>query len=149
MVMKNGMKWSVMALTVLVISVLGCFAGAEEAKPSATVSIESKAVAIGVGVSWGEGTLTYQGIPHKFKVKGLSVLDIGVSTISAEGEVYSLNNVADFAGTFSAAEAGVAIGGGAGIQVMKNQNGVVMKLTSRKAGVQLKFAPEGLIVELE
>ena len=34
---------------------------AAEPNPSGTVSISSKSVAIGVGVSWGDGTLTYGG----------------------------------------------------------------------------------------
>ncbi|WP_319550577.1 hypothetical protein [Desulfogranum marinum] len=147
--MIRAPKNYVAALMILLLSVVGTAAIAEEEKPSGTVSIETKAVAVGVGFSWGEGVLTFQGKEYPFKIKGLSVIDLGISSISAQGEVYHLKNIPDFAGTFSAAEAGVAVGGGAGAQVMKNQNGVVMKLTSRKAGVQLKLAPEGLKVELK
>ena len=122
---------------------------ADDAKSVGTVSIESKAVAIGVGWSWGDGTLTFEGKDYPFKIKGLSVIDVGISSISAQGDVYSLTKIEDFEGTFSAAEAGIAIGGGAGVQTMKNQNGVLIKLTSKKAGVQLKLAPEGLKVEMK
>src|SRR5262249_61607664 len=38
---------------------------------SGTVSIESKSVALGVGVSWGDGTLTYRGKQQKFSGEGL------------------------------------------------------------------------------
>jgi hypothetical protein len=148
--MKNYLKCSVIALAAVVFCIMATYAQAEkEAVPAGTVSIETKALALGVGVSWGEGVLTFKGKDYPFKIKGLSVIDIGVSSISAQGEVYDLKKVEDFAGTFSAAEAGVAVGGGAGAQVMKNQNGVVMKLTSRKAGIQLKLAPEGLKVEMK
>ena len=122
---------------------------ADDAKSVGTVSIESKAVAIGVGWSWGDGTLTFEGKDYPFKIKGLSVIDVGISSISAQGDVYSLTKVEDFEGTFSAAEAGIAIGGGVGAQTMKNQNGVLIRLTSKKAGVQLKLAPEGLKVEMK
>ena len=142
-------KLYVVSLMLVVLSVIGTVAGAEDAKPSGTVTIDTKAVAVGIGFSWGEGVLNFEGKDHPFKIKGLSVLDVGVSSISAQGEVYHLKNISDFAGTFSAVEAGIAVGGGAGAQVMKNQNGVVMELTSRKAGVQLKLAPEGLKVELK
>ena len=122
---------------------------AEDAQPSATVAIETKAVAVGVGYSWGDGVLSFKGEEYTFKIKGLSVIDVGISSISAQGDVFNLEKVEDFPGTFSAAEAGVAVGGGgAGTQVMKNQNGVVMKVTSKKVGVQLKLAPEGLKVEM-
>jgi len=138
-----------LTLLVVLLSVIGTVAGAEDAKPSGTVSIETKAVALGVGFSWGDGVLTFQGQEYKFKIKGLSVIDIGISSISAQGEVYHLSKIEDFPGTFAAAEAGVAVGGGAGAQTMKNQNGVVMKLTSKRAGLQLKLAPEGLKVEMK
>ena len=139
----------VVFMAIALLSVIGTVAGAEDAKPAGTVSIETKAVAVGVGFSWGEGVLKLQGKEYPFKIKGLSVVDIGISSISAQGEVYHLAKMSDFAGTFSAAEAGIAVGGGTGAQIMKNQNGVVMKLTSKKAGVQLKLAPEGLKVEMK
>ena len=138
-------------LMILVVSILLPGAStleAEDAQPSATVAIETKAVAVGVGYSWGDGVLSFQDEEHTFKIKGLSVIDVGISSISAQGDVYNLEKVEDFPGTFSAAEAGVAVGGGAGTQMMKNQNGVVMKVTSKKIGVQLKLAPEGLKVEM-
>jgi hypothetical protein len=139
----------VSAMMAMALLAMAGIVAAEDPKPSGTVSMETKAIAIGVGVSWGSGVLNLQGEEHTFKVRGLSVIDVGVSTASAVGEVYHLENVSDFAGTFTAAEAGIAVGGGAGAQVMKNQNGVVMRLTSAKAGVQLKLAPEGIRVELE
>ena len=138
-------------LLILLVSILlpsASKVAAEDAQPSATVAIETKAVAVGVGYSWGDGVLSFQEEEYTFKIKGLSVIDVGISSISAQGDVYNLEKVEDFPGTFSAAEAGVAVGGGAGTQVMKNQNGVVMKVTSKKVGVQLKLAPEGLKVEM-
>ena len=138
-------------LLILLVSILlpsASKVAAEDAQPSATVAIETKAVAVGVGYSWGDGVLSFQDEEYTFKIKGLSVIDVGISSISAQGDVYNLEKVEDFPGTFSAAEAGVAVGGGAGTQVMKNQNGVVMKVTSKKVGVQLKLAPEGLKVEM-
>ena len=147
--MFGASKRCVVALMIVLLSVVGTVAFAGEEKPSGTVSIETKAVAVGVGFSWGEGVLTFQGKEYPFKIKGLSVIDLGISSVSAQGDVYHLKNIADFTGTFSAAEAGIAVGGGAGAQVMKNQKGVVMQLTSRKVGVQLKLAPEGLKVEMK
>ncbi len=147
--MFKSSKLLIVFMAVALLSVIGTAAGAEDTIPSGTVSIETKAVAVGVGFSWGEGVLNFQGKEYPFKIKGLSVVDLGISSISAQGEVYHLAKMSDFAGTFSAAEAGIAVGGGTGAQIMKNQNGVVMKLTSKKAGVQLKLAPEGLKVEMK
>lgn len=118
-------------------------------KPSGTVTLELKSVAVGVGGSWGHGVLTFQGKEYKFKAKGFSVIDVGVSSISATGHVYHLKNVADFVGTYQAAEAGIAIGAGGGASAMKNQNGVVMQLKSTKTGLKFKLAAEGVTVEME
>ena len=56
------------------------------------VTVESKTVAVGAGVSWGDGMLTYRGKQHKFSVDGLSVIDLGVSKVSATGEVSDLKS---------------------------------------------------------
>jgi len=121
---------------------------ASSEKPTGTVSVELKSVAIGIGGEWGHGVLTFQGKEYKFKMSGFSVVDVGISSISATGHVYHLKNVSDFAGTYSAAEAGIAVGAGAGAQAMENQNGVVMKLTSTKAGIKFKLAAEGVKLEM-
>ena len=115
---------------------------------SGTVEIESKAVAIGIGFQWGGGTLTmYDGSTHNFKLKGLSVLDIGASSVKASGEVFKLTDPKDFEGTFFAGQAGGALGKGGASIVMKNRNGVVMRLQSTQKGVRLTLAPEGISVK--
>ena len=144
-------KWNrkLIGLIVLLTCVLlAATAVAKDVQPSGTVSIELTSVAVGVGGEWGHGVLTFQGKEYKFKMNGFSVVDVGVSKISATGHVYHLKNVSDFAGTFSAAEAGIAIGAGAGASTMKNQNGVVMSLTSRKSGIKFKLAAEGVKMEM-
>ena len=116
---------------------------------SGKVTVESKAVAIGVGVSWGDGTLVYRGKQHKFSVEGLSVIDLGVSKVSAKGDVSDLKKVEDFEGTYTAAGAGAAAGGGVGVVTMVNQNGVKMKLEAAAQGVRLTAAAAGLTVKLK
>ena len=130
---------------------LVCFGGmaAADDKPSGTVTIESKSVALGVGVSWGDGKLNYGGKTHNFSVKGLSVVDVGVSKVSARGKVFNLNKLEDFAGTFAAAQAGAAVGGGMSAVVLRNQNGVVLELTSTQTGVKFTLAGEGIEVKLK
>jgi len=114
-----------------------------------TVSIESKSVALGVGVSWGDGTLTFRGKQHKFSVEGLSVVDLGVSRVSAKGEVSDLKKLEDFSGTYAAAGAGAAVGGGAGVVALTNQNGVKMKLQATAQGVRLTAAGAGVTIKLK
>jgi hypothetical protein len=139
---------------VLRVAVLGVLAAvtvavAQDGPPSGKVAVESKSVALGVGVSWGDGTLTYKGKAHKFTVNGLSVVDLGVAKVTANGEVFNLKKLSDFEGNYVAGEAGAAVGGGAGTAILKNQHGVVMKLTGTGSGVKFTLAGKGVEVKLK
>ena len=128
---------------------LGCIAVfstamAADPAPSGTVTMSSKAVALGIGVSWGDGTLTFGGKTYPFSVEGLSVADLGVSNITTSGEVFNLKSVADFSGNFIAGEAGIAIAGGPTDQILKNQNGVVLRLHGTQTGARLTLAAQGV-----
>ena len=79
----------------------------------------------------------------------LFATSLGVSKVTAKGEVYNLKKLADFSGNYAAGQAGATIGGGAGTSIMKNQNGVVMKLTGTGQGVQLTLAAKGVDVKLK
>src|SRR5215472_16632940 len=130
--MKRAWIWVVVAAFVCVSGL----AAADE-KPSGTVSMDSKSVALGVGVNWGDGKLQYKGKTHTFSIKGLSVIDLGVSKVSARGKVYNLKSLDAFAGRYAAAQAGAAVGGGMSAMTLRNQNGVVLELTSTQTGVKL------------
>ena len=133
---------------------LGCLgvlavALAAEPAPSGTVQISSKAVALGIGVSWGDGALNYQGKSHAFSVDGLSVADLGISSVTSSGEVFNLNKLSDFSGNYSSGEAGIAIGGGPNDVIMKNQNGVVIRLHGTQQGGRLTLAAQGVKLQLK
>jgi hypothetical protein len=106
-------------------------------------------VAAGIGFSWGKGTLTYKGKKYPVKVEGLSVGEVGITRASARGNVYDLKKVEDFSGNYTAAGAAATVGGGAGAAAMKNQNGVVIELTSTTQGANLKLAASGVRLTLQ
>ena len=118
-------------------------------KPDATLKLSAGSVAAGVGFSWGEGTLTYQGKTHQVEVSGLSVGDVGASKVEATGEVFHLKKLADFDGNYTAAAAGATVGGGASAAVMKNQNGVTIQLTSTNQGLKFAFAAAGVSLKIK
>ena len=132
---------------VLVLS--GLALAADEKKPDATLKLSEGQVAIGIGWSWGKGVLTYKGKDYPFKVQGLSVGDVGVTKAEAVGKVYNLKKMSDFNGNYTSAAAQGTLGGGAGASAMKNQNGVVIELTSTTQGLNLKLAAEGVKFTLE
>ena len=132
---------------VAVIAVVSLFAGlssAQKRKADATLKLSEGSVAVGIGWSWGKGTLSYKGKSYPVKVEGLTVGEVGVKRANAVGQVYDLKNLADFDGTYVAGGAGATIGGGAGITAMKNQNGVTIEMKSTTQGASLKLAAEGL-----
>ena len=113
------------------------------------VTLASKSVAVGVGVSWGDGVLEYRGKKYPFTVEGLSVVDLGVSKVTARGDVKNLKKIEDFEGNYTAAGAGAAAGGGAGAAALKNQNGVEMELVATTQGVKLALAGAGVSIKLK
>ena len=139
--------WAVRVL-MLGVMLAAVTAGAQET-PSGKVAIETKSIAVGIGVTWGDGKLTYQGKDHSFTVNGLSVVDVGVSKVSTTGNVYHLKKLSDFAGNYAAAEAVAALGAGKSAVAMRNQNGVVMELTSTATGIQFTLAPKGVEIKLK
>jgi hypothetical protein len=122
---------------------------AQDKAPDATFRYSGATAAAGVGVSWGQGTLTFQGKDYPFRMRGFDVANVGAGKVTANGNVYNLTNVSDFAGTYAAASAGAALAGGGGATAMKNDRGVVIRMNSTTEGVQLKLALEGATIELE
>lgn len=129
-------------------------AGPAEAKrkgPQAdgTIRLEEKTVAVGIGYSWGGGTLRWRGKVVKFKVDGLTVQQIGASESEATGYVYGLKQLSDFPGTYTAIAADAALGGGKGITSMRNANGVRITLRFTARGAQATAGPEGVKISLK
>ena len=63
---------------------------------------------------------------------------------TARGSVYDLKKLEDFSGNYTAGGVGATVGGGGGATVMRNQNGVVIEMTSTTQGASLKIAASGL-----
>jgi len=117
--------------------------------PAATLRLRSRSIALGAGVSWGEGTLNFQGKDYPFSVSELSLLDLGASAVTGTGKVYNLNNLADFSGNYAATQATFAVAGGTGELTMTNSKGVVISLSSQESGTQLTAGPAGITLKLK
>ena len=117
--------------------------------PAATVKLKSRSVALGAGVSWGDGTIAFQGKEYPITLSGLSLLDLGVSSVSATGKVYSMNKLSDLSGNYIASQATFAVAGGSGELTMINDKGVVITLASEQSGTQLTAGPAGMSIKLK
>jgi hypothetical protein len=118
-------------------------------KPSGSVNIHQVQVAfIGSGAVGG-GTLHYHGRSYPFKLGGLGIGGIGVSTLDATGSVYNLRRLQDFEGVYGQARIGWAVGEqGKGDMWLQNANGVYLRLKARRQGLALSLGADGMVVRL-
>jgi hypothetical protein len=123
-------------------------AHAKDTTPSATIKLSGGSVAAGVGVDWGRGTLTYHGQEYPISLKGLSVGDVGATSIVASGKVFHLKSLRDFDGNYTTVDPGVTAAGGAEVAVMKNQNGVTVELVSTTQGAQIGLGGAGVDMKI-
>jgi len=119
-----------------------------EETPDATITFSARTVAIGVGVSWGKGTLHYRGKDYAFNVDALSVLNLGGDKIEGTGEVYHLDSIEEFSGTYAAVSAGATVSSGEVASSMKNQHGVVIHMHSNAKGLRVNASLEGVTMKL-
>jgi hypothetical protein len=119
------------------------------AVPPPYLELASKSVAAGIGISWGKGTLTFEGVDHAFSMRSVSLLSVGASAAEALGEVFNLERLEDFEGTYVAVEAAGAVGIGASTTRMRNQHGVEISLRSELQGVELALATRGFSIHFE
>ncbi len=124
---------------------------APEAIPSGYVWFSGGVFALGIGYTWGHGTLYYSKDQkqYNFQLSGVSIADVGGAGISAQGEVYNLTNLADLAGDYSAYTAGLTVVGGGSVAYLKNAKGVVIKLQSQTGGVRFNLAAAGMHITLK
>jgi hypothetical protein len=122
--------------------------GAVAQVPDGIVKITGKSIAAGVGFSWGNGELTFQGKVYPFSVSGVSAGDIGFSIAELSGTVFNLKKLADFNGNYTSFGAGITVGGGGIGATMTNQNGVTMNVVATTQGLSFKLGVDGIKVEL-
>ena len=112
------------------------------------VHLSQGTIAVGIGYSWGGGTLSFGQKTYPLKIRGLSIGQAGISQAEASGEVFHLSKLEDFNGNYTAAGVEGTVAGGAGATALRNQNGVVIYLTSTTRGLNFKVAAEGVQISL-
>lgn len=146
--MKCLSRWGLSVALVLSTFCAASFSSAADTS-SGTVSIQSTSVAAGVGVQWGEGTLTYNGKKHPFSLQGLEVIGVGYADVKAEGKVSNLTKLSDFEGVYGSAEASATAGSGPATVTLKNPQGVTIVLRAVQEGLKLTLAAGGLNIDLK
>jgi hypothetical protein len=97
----------------------------------------------------GGGTLYFRGRSYPFKLGGLGIGGIGISTLDGAGGVYNLHRLEDFNGVYGQARTGWAVGEqGRGQMWLQNPNGVYLHLSARRQGLSLSLGADGMVVRL-
>ena len=141
----NSMR-GILMVAVLTLGVIAS-AGAEDR--SADISFSGTDIAAGVGFTWGDGTLHFNGNDYRFTLHGLSVADVGIAHIEGAGDVYNLQRVEDFSGNYVAVGAGATVAGGGDLAMLENQNGVRIQLHATTQGLKFNLSADGVRVALK
>jgi hypothetical protein len=143
------------ALAFLPVSALaeegGLSPAAEERKaakftPTGSVTIKAITVKVGVGVSWGKGILTFQNENHPFKVGGLSLVGVGGSSVDAQGTVFNLEKLEDFAGAWAEVSGAAVLGKESAGGITMRNGSIYMTLSGARKGAQLSAGGGGLTI---
>jgi lipid-binding SYLF domain-containing protein len=136
-----------MAVAVVAVSI--CAAAPSHAI-TATVHVTVAKAGLVVGGGAGKGVLTFRHRNYPFTVQGLSVgLTAGASINRLFGRADYMNEVGDFAGTYTVLGAGAALAGGVGGVQLRNAKGVTISLQGAKAGLEVSANITRVVITLD
>jgi hypothetical protein len=121
-------------------------------EPDGTVEITRRSVAEGIGLSWGEGVLSFKGNRYSFTFRArapLRELDANVSAAELSGRVFNLKRPEEFSGNYKIVEGEDLTGGGGTRATLKNQHGVVINLVSTVEGRKFTLGRDGMDIEIK
>jgi lipid-binding SYLF domain-containing protein len=117
---------------------------------AATIRLQIYKAGFLVGVSGGKGVLNYRGHNYELALGGVSLgATIGASKVDLIGTVSNINDPSDIEGTYSAAEAGLAIAGGGKAARLKNSQGVVLEVSGKQMGFMFSVDLSGMQISLK
>src|SRR3981189_3487852 len=115
-----------------------------------TVRVTAAKAGFIVSAGGGKGVLTFRHRNYPFTVQGLSLgLTAGASINKLVGRAEYINELSDFAGTYSVVGAGGALIGGVGGAQLKNDKGVVITLQGPKGGLEVSANVTKVVITLD
>ena len=116
---------------------------------SAQVAINPTQTKMLLGGSTGSGVLDFDGNKHAFSIDGMKLGGVGIDTSQFTGNVYNLNKLEDFQGTYVAADAAASADDGPDGTWMRNDDGVYVHLKTNTSSLKLGFGEAGIKLTLE
>lgn len=140
----SGLRVGALAIAALV--------GAAPVANAADGSVRIRILKAGfvIGGSAGEGVLTFKGRQYPLSIGGLSYgFTFGASETRFHGRVRNIRRPSDVSGVYAQAGAGAAVGRGAQVIVLTNQNGAVLELSGEQKGLIVSLDLSGLALSLK
>jgi hypothetical protein len=147
--MINLKKLGILMLAVSVTTMFGARQATAQERPDATIDFSGGSFAIGIGFSWGGGTLHYKGKDYPIKVSGMSLGKVGITKATARGNVYNLRRLRDFDGNYTSTGVGMTLAGGRNATAMKNQHGVKVAAYSTTKGLDVTIGGAGVDMSIQ
>jgi hypothetical protein len=102
------------------------------------------------GGSAGEGELIFHGRRYPLSIGGLSYgFTFGASETHFRGTVSNIRRPSDVSGVYAQGGAGAAVGRGAQVIVLTNQNGAVLELGGEQNGLIVSLDLSGLALSVK
>jgi lipid-binding SYLF domain-containing protein len=140
---------SVIRAALIALTVTGAGLATAAYADSGTIRFNVLKAGFVVGGSAGTGTLVFHSRRYPLAIGGVSYgFTFGASSTDFVGTVSNIRTASDVNGVYGAAGAGVAVGAGAGAIVLTNQNGAVLTLSGRQAGLIVAADLNGLVISL-
>ena len=142
------MRSILLAASLFGATAIAAAAPTDAASTSGTISLSATSAAVGVGYTWGNGVLHWNGHTYTFTVKGLNVAAVGYSKIMARGVVHHLTHLHDFDGTYGSSTGEATAGKGIVGQALANTNGVEILINGTSKGAKLSGSVDGIQLTL-
>jgi len=103
-----------------------------------------------IGGSAGEGELIFHGRRYPLSIGGLSYgFTFGASETHFRGTVSNIRRPSDVSGVYAQGGAGAALGRGAQVIVLTNQNGAMLQLSGEQDGLIVSLDLSGLALSVK
>jgi hypothetical protein len=144
--LSNGFRAGLVALTALFGITMSGAAMADSGK----ISLRIVKAGFIVGGSGGSGVLTFHGKRYPLSIGGISYgFTFGASETNFHGTVSNIRRASDVAGVYGQGGVGAAVGRGAQAIVLTNQNGAILTLSGRQAGLIVSADLSGLALSMK
>ena len=147
MKIAQKMTWLLMFLLVTACS-MSSTPMTVDPNASGQIEIDATQVKMILGGNPGSGILNFQGYGHAFSTNGMKLDGVGIDASQFTGNVYNLNKLEDFEGTYLAADAGAPGKSLDGVW-MKNDDCVYIHLNTNTSSLSLVLGAEGIKFNLK